>query len=112
MHPLLVKDLPTFLNRFNYFKDGEFRHFEILTPTNFKIILAGQDEARAFDWITVEFQLNEISSANLLDNSKLSLIDMSDGINITNNGTYFAFTLFNSTFFIECSTIKYQEGKF
>ena len=112
MRPLLVKDLPSFLKRFDNFKDGEFRHLEVLSPVSFKITLAGQDSARGFDWITLDFELNGASSANLLDNSKLSLIDMSDGISITNNGTNFAFKLQNSTFFIECSTIKYQEGAF
>lgn len=112
MKSLLVKDLPAFLKRFDNFKDGEFRHLEVLSPTSFKITLATQDSARAFDWISIDLELNEVSAANLLDKSKLSLIDMNDGIDISNNGTNFAFTIQNSTFFIECSTIKYQEGAF
>jgi len=112
MRPLLAKDLASFLERFGNFVDGEFRNLEILSPINFKVTLAGQDKARGFDWLTVEFELSGATSASLLENSKLSLIDMSDGINISNNGTDFAFKLLNSTFFIECSTIKYQEGAF
>lgn len=112
MKPLLQKDLKSFLDRFDGFKDGEFRHLEVLSPTTFKITLAGQDKARGFDWLTVDFELNQITSANILDNSKLLLIDMNDGINISNNGTNFAFKVLDSTFFIECSTIKYQEGAF
>ena len=112
MKLLLIKDLASFLKRFDNFKDGEFRHLEILSPTSFEVTLAGQDSARGFDWITIQFKLSDTSAANLLDNSKLSLIDMSDGISISNNGTDFAFKLLNSTFFIECSTIKYQEGTF
>lgn len=112
MRPLLVKDLPTFLQRFNNFEDGEFRHLEVLSPTDFKIIIATQDTSRDFDWITIDFELSGTTSANLLDNSKLSLIDMSDGINISHNGTNFAIEILNSTFYIECTTIKYQEGAF
>ncbi len=112
MKPLLTKDLTVFLKRFHHFKNGHFKHFEVLSPTQFKVILTGQDDSRAFDWVSVEFELTGASSANLLENSKLSLIDMEDGINISHNGTDFAFELYNSTFFIECKTIKYQEGAF
>ena len=109
MKPLLVKDLPSFLERFDNFKDGEFRHLEVISPTSFKITIATQDTARGFDWITLDFELNSTSSANLIDNSKISLIDMSDGIDISHNGTEFAFNILNSTFFIECMSIKYQQ---
>lgn len=112
MRPLLAKDLPSFLGRFSNFEDGEFRDLEVLSPTSFKITLATQDASRGFDWITISLELNNTTAANLLDNSKLSLIDMSDGINISNNGTNFAIKILNSTFYIECATIKYQEGTF
>lgn len=112
MKPLNVKDLSSFLKRFENFKDGEFRHLEILSPTSFKVTIATQDASRGFDWITIDFEFSETSLANLLDNSKLSLIDLSNGINISHNGTDFAFKVLNSTFFIECSSIRYQEGTF
>lgn len=112
MKPLLVKDLPSFLKRFDNFKDGEFRHLEVVSPTSFKITVATQDSSRGFDWITVDFELNSTTSANLIDNSKISLIDMSDGINISHNGTDFAIKILKSTFFIECQSIKYHEGAF
>ena len=112
MKPLLINDLETFLKRFDNFKNGHFKHFEVLSPTQFKVTLTGQDESRAFDWVSVEFELTGATSANLLDNSKLSLINMENGINISHNGTDFAFELYDSTFYIECKTIKYQEGAF
>ena len=112
MKPLLVKDLETFTKRFNSFKNGAFKNFNIISPTHFEIELLAQDEARMHDWVTVSFELTGASSANLLDNSKLSLINMDNGVSITHNGIDFAFNLLNSTFFIECTTIKYQEGAF
>ena len=112
MKPLHTKDLLSFLKRFERFTDGEFRNLEILSPSSFKITIATQDASRAFDWITIDFEISGTTSANLIDNSKLSLIDMSEGINISHNGTDFAFKILNSTFYIECSSIKYQEGAF
>lgn len=112
MKPLLLDNLKSFLSRFDEFKGSEFRHLEILSPTCFKITFAVQDKARGYDWISIEFELTGVTAANLLDNSKLTLLDMTEGIEISYNGTDFAFSILNSTFFIECSHIKYQEGRF
>ena len=112
MQPLLLNDLKSFLSRFDDFKGSEFRDLKIISPTSFKIALATQDKARGYDWISIDFELTGAAAANLLDNSKLTLIDMTDGIEISHNGTHFAFNILNSTFFIECLQIKYQEGTF
>jgi len=112
MKPLLVNDLDEFLERFDNFKACEFKHLEIISPVEFNISLSVQDKARGFDWISIQFLLTGITSANLLDNSKLSFIDMADGIELSHNGINFAFSILNSTFFIECESIKYQEGAF
>lgn len=120
MKPLLVKNLAAFMQRFNNFKDGEFRSLEVISPTNMKIILAGQDEARAFDWITLELEFNGVNDARLLENSKLHLLDMSEGVNLIYD-TNFAFglgeyetlsSITNSTCYIISTDIKYQEGNF
>ena len=120
MKPLLAKDLAAFMQRFNNFKDGEFRSLEVVSPTTMKITLAGQDEARAFDWISLELEFNGVSDARLLDNSKLHLVDMGDGINLISDGKI-AFglgkydnlsSIKNSSCYIICSDIKYQEGNF
>ena len=84
MKPLLVKDLQSFLKRFGDFVDSEFRHVEIVSQSTINIILAGQDSARGFDWVTVEFEFSGIDDARVLDNSKLSHVDMSEGISIIN----------------------------
>ena len=112
MKPLLTNDLNSFLSRFDNFEGSEFRNLEIISPTSFKVTLATQDRARGYDWLTIDFEFTNISSANLLDDSKLKYIDLSAGIAISNNGTEFAFKILDSTFFIECSSIKYQEGAF
>ncbi len=120
MKPLLAKDLTAFMQRFNNFKDGEFRSLEVISPTTMKITLAGQDEARAFDWISLELELSGVSDARLLDSSKLHLVDMGDGINLINDGEL-AFglgeydnisSIKNSSCYIICADIKYQEGNF
>ena len=120
MKPLLAKDLVAFMQRFNNFKDGELRSLEVISPTTMKITLAGQDEVRAFDWISLEIELNGVIDARLLDNSKLHLVDMSDGINLIHDeyiafgiGTYNNISnIKNSPYYIICSDIKYQEGIF
>ena len=112
MKPLLANDLKSFLHRFDDFKGSEFRHLEILSPISFKITLATQDSAKENDWISINFELTGATAANLLDNSKLIHIDMTDGVEISHNGTDFAFSILNSTFFIECSSIKHEESAF
>ncbi len=121
MKPLLKKELPNFLERFDSFIDGEVRHVEVVSPTIIKVTLAGQDSARGFDWITVEFEFGGVSDARLLDSSKLSLLDMSEAISLISENNMFAFGLGkysnlsgikNSSFYIICETLKYQEGTF
>ena len=120
MKPLLAKDLAAFMQRFNNFKDGEFRSLEVISPTTMKITLAGQDEARAFDWVSLELELSGVNDAKLLDSSKLHLVDMGDGINLIYDGD-FAFgvgeydnlsNIKDSTCYIVCTDLKYQEGAF
>jgi len=119
MKPLT--DVDTFLKRFDNFKDGEFRSIEILSPTKMLVTLAGQDEARAFDWISLKLEFNNVTDARVLDNSKLSLVDMSDGISILNENNTLAFgigecynasSIKSSSCYIESSSLKFEEGLF
>jgi len=116
-----ITNIEKFLKRFDSFKDGELRSMKIISPTVMLVTLAVQDSAREFDWITVDLEFNGITDAKLLDESKLSLIDMSDGISIINNDKKFAFgigecynisSIKNSTSFIESQSLKYKEGSF
>lgn len=119
MKPLLNVD--DFLKRFNNFKDAELRSIEVISPTTMLVTLAGQDEARAFDWLSIKLELSGVSDARLLEDKKLSLLDMNDGISILNNTNSLAFgigecynisSIRNSSCFIECSSIKYEEDLF
>ena len=120
MKPLLIKELPRFIQRFNNFKNGEFRSLEVISPTTMKVVLAGQDETRAFDWISLELEFNGVSDARLLDSAKLHLVDMSEGINLIYDRNFaFAVGEYNnlsnikdSACYIVCRDLKYKESKF
>ena len=112
MKPLLTKELTSFLKRFGNFVDGEVRSINLASPSQIKLTLAGQDEARGFDWLTIELEFDGVSDASLIDSDKLIHIDMLDGLSITNVKQTFSFKINNSTLFINSSTIKYQEANF
>jgi hypothetical protein len=119
--PLLEKEIDSFLKRFDFFKDSEFRNIEVISPTTIKISLAGQDSARGFDWVSVDLEFSGVSDACILDNSKLAHVNISDGISIICENRLFTFgigeysttsSLKNSICHITSSNIKYQEGQF
>jgi hypothetical protein len=121
MRPLSQTQLPTFLERFDNFKDAEFRTLEIISASQIKLTLATQDKARAFDWISLELLFSGVVDAKLPQNNKLHLIDLSDGISIINENNMFAFaigacynisTVKNSIFYIVADSLKYKEGSF
>ena len=121
MKPLLAKELANFLNRFGNFVDGEIRSIDIISPTSMKLVLAGQDQARGFDWLTVELEFDGVSDARLIDGAKLALLDMSNGISLLYEDSNFYFgidnydtvsSITNSISYITSSTLKYQEGSF
>ena len=121
MKPLFAKNITSLLTRFDNFSDGELRSIEIISSTIIKITLAGQDSARGFDWVTICFEFSGVSDAKLLNDSKLSLIDMTSGITIIYEDNNFIFgigeykslqNIKNSICFIISSTLKYEEGIF
>jgi len=121
MKPLLAKEIDFFLKRFDNFRNGEFRHVEIISPLTIVITLSAQDEAKAFDWVSITLEFNGVSDARIVDNSKLNLVDMSDGISILCEDNKFYFGIGNcnnianiktSTCHIESSSLRYQQGSF
>jgi hypothetical protein len=121
MKPLLQTQVPAFLKRFDNFKDAEFRSLEIISPIHIKIILATQDSARAYDWITISLEFSGVSDAKLLQENQLSFLDMSEGISLLNIENKFAFgitecynisSVRNSSLYLIAQSIKYQEGQF
>lgn len=112
MRPLLTKDIDSFLKRFGNFVDGEIREVKLISPTVIEMTIAGQDEARSFDWITVNFEFSGVSDATLTDESQTIHVDMNNGISIENLNNKFVLSVKNATFKIVSQTIKYQEGQF
>jgi len=121
MKPLLEKELPSFLQRFDNFKEAEFRSLEMISPTQISITFATQDNARAFDRVTIKLEFTNVTDAKLLQESKISLINISDGISIIYNNNKFAFTIAecynisdikNTTLYIISDSLKFQEGIF
>jgi hypothetical protein len=109
------------LERFEHFKDAEWRLLEAVSPTEIKVVFAVQDKARAFDWITIIFTFTGVVDAKLLDGNRISHVDMGDGINIIKDENLFAFgigecynvnTIKNSSCYIIASDMKYEEGQF
>ncbi|QSZ43020.1 hypothetical protein GJV85_13195 [Sulfurimonas aquatica] len=121
MKPLSKNEIPSFLERFGNFKDAEFRSLEVLSASQIKLTFALQDKARAFDWITLELEFSSIEDARLLDNNKLSFVDMGDGCSLIHDDEKFAFgigecynisIIKNSTCYLVSNNLKYQEGLF
>lgn len=121
MKPLSQKDVGTLLKRFENFRGGELRDIKIVSPTAINLILAGQDSARGFDWITVEFEFSGVDDARVIENSKLSHVDLDEGVNIICENGKFAFGIGdryntsgikNAICYIISSNLKYQEGEF
>ncbi len=112
MKPLMQKELSSFISRFGNFIDAEVRSADVISPTTIKVIIACQDSARGFDWLSINLEFSNIANASLVENSKLSFMDMSDGLDITYKESSFLFTIKNATMFIESSSIKYEEGLF
>ena len=121
MRPLLAKEVPQFIQRFDSFKEGEFRSLEVTSSTSMKLIFAVQDSAKEFDWITLELEFQGVSDAKLLDSNKLHLVDMSDGVSIlyTNSSYNFGIGYYkneqnikDAISYIVCSSLKYEENSF
>lgn len=121
MRPLLQTQIKSFLKRFNNFENAEIRTLEIVTPQNILLTFALQDEARAYDWITLTLSFHEVSDAKLLTTNQLKLLDLSDGFSLFFEENQFAFGLGecynsssvkNATLYIIAKSIKYEEGIF
>ena len=107
--------------RFLDFKDAEFRSLEIINPLEIHLVFAVQDKARDFDWITLRLEFFGVKDARLLENSKLSFLDMADGVTIIKDENSLAFAIGeyntltaikNSPLFIVASDMKHEEGEF
>ena len=121
MRPLSKNEIETFQSRFERFVDSEIKSITILSPTVLRILLGVQDSALGFDWIDLSFELSNVSEANLIDNSKLAYLDMTEGMSIVFEDNKFVFcygdyslirTAKDSALFVICDSIKYEELPF
>jgi len=121
MRPLTTKELPDFVLRFGNFVDAEIRSVDVVSAAQIKLTIAVQDKARAFDWISIELEFTDIQDAKLIQNEKLTLLDMSEGANIIDYNKLFAFgigecynnsSIKSSTLFIIAKELKYTEKQF
>lgn len=111
MKPLLAQNIAAFLQRFENFKDSEFRSLEIVSPSNIKICFALQDAAREYDWITITLEFIDVIDAALVAENQMKHIDISEGISLEFDTNY-TFQINNATFFIKAKTLKFEEGLF
>ena len=116
-----ITNIDTFLERFNYFKDADFRSIEVISASSMKLIFATQDSARAFDWLTIELEFSGVSDAKLLNENKLAHVNMEDGITLISDKSGVGFAIGNyksqtsiidSISYIVASSVKYNESQF
>ena len=79
MKPLSPSLLPSFLERFDNFKNAELQDITILSATSIEVHLFLQDSQRNFNWIDLYLLFEDVTDAKLPDESKLNYIDSSEG---------------------------------
>ena len=121
MTPLLKNKSPELLTRIDHATDGELISVVMNNPQNFTIELSVQDKNRGYDWINIAFEMGGVIDAKLVDESKLSHVDMSDGVSLVYEdgvallavGQYKTVeSAKSSILFLEGTTIKYEERPF
>ena len=76
----------TLLDRIDHAIDGMIRSVTIQSPSVITITLSVQDKGREYDWINIAFEVSGIMDVQLVDESKLSFLDISEGISIIMDG--------------------------
>ncbi len=121
MNPLLTNKTPELLKRIDNAIDGELISLTMNNPQNFTVELSVQDKNRGYDWINIAFEVDGLSDAKLVEDTKLSFVDLSEGITILYKEglVLFAIGKYGSSesckdavLFLEGTTIKYEERPF
>ena len=120
MKPLTNNNLTAFMQRFENFKDADFRSLDVLSATQIQLVFAVQDKARAYDWISIEILFDGVVDAKLIEENQVDFVDMSDGLTLLYETTYtFAIGNYKSSqvckdsiLYVVSKTIKYKEGQF
>jgi len=121
MKPLLANKSRELLTRIDNAIDGELYAVTMNSPLNFTIELSVQDKNRGYDWINIAFEIDGVSDARLIEDEKLSFVDMSEGITVLFEdgicaigvGKYDSLeSIKSATLYLVGSTIKYEERPF
>ncbi len=121
MKPLLATKTDELLKRIDNAIGGEIRSVVMNSPINFTIELSVQDANRGHDWINIAFEVDGVSDAQLIEDEKLPLVDMSDGISLIFEGGSCALgigsyrsleAMKSALLFLKGSSIKYEERLF
>ncbi len=121
MKPLLANKTPELLTRIDNAIDGELYTVTMNSPLNFTIELSVQDKNRGYDWINIAFEVDGVSDAHLIEDDKLSLVDMSEGVSILFEGDTCAVGVGNynsmeaiksAGLYLIGTTLKYEERPF
>ncbi len=121
MKPLISTQKTNLLNRIDNAVDGELYAVTMNSAENFTIELSVQDANRGHDWINIAFEIDGVSDARLLDDSKISMVDMSEGISIVFEdgscavgiGQYNSIEAMKSAaLYLIGTTLKYEERPF
>ena len=121
MTPLLPNKIPELLTRIDQASGGELFSVTMNTPQKFTIELSVQDKNRGYDWINIAFEVDGIIDAHLIDDTKLSLVDMSEGISVCHENGLYAVgigkynsidALKSATLYLIGNALKYEERPF
>lgn len=82
MKPLTQTDANRLLERIDHARGGELRSVKMHDPATFHLTFSVQDRNREFDWVDITFEVSGVSDARLIDEDKLSFVDMDQGISI------------------------------
>ena len=121
MKPLLPNSLKELLTRIDSAIGGELFSVVMNDPQSFTIELSVQDKNRGFDWINIAFEMTGVIDARLVDESKVPLINMDEGVSILFEdglygigvGSYKSIAaLKGAPLYLLGSSLKYEERPF
>ena len=121
MKPLNSNKASELLTRIDNAIDGELISVVMNNPQSFTVEFSVQDKNRGYDWINIAFEVDGVIDAKLIDDSKLSFVDLSDGISLIYEegklllavGSYNTLQSAKSaTLYLEGTTLKYEERPF
>ena len=121
MKPLLPNKAKELLTRIDNAINGEIYAVTMNNPQNFTIELSVQDKNRGYDWINIAFEIDGVSDARLIEDEKLSLVSLDEGISLLSEkgsvgiaiGRFTTLSaLKDAVVYFVGSSVKYEERNF